>query len=93
MDIGFAIVVVIKQEEEISVVPSDVIDFDKKRQDANKEILRILEDQVEKNPQLRFGQLLINLSLDHIKFEEEPWITIQIVRALLSTRSKQEERQ
>ena len=31
-----------------------------KRKESNKELLRILSDIVEKNPDLRFGQILFN---------------------------------
>lgn len=38
-----------------------------KRQECNKELLRIFTDIVEKNPELRFGQILFNFQF--VKWE------------------------
>lgn len=63
------------------------IDFDKKRQEANKEILSVLSELIDENPEFRFGQLLQTLGLHQINFYEEPWITIQVVKALKVAKS------
>lgn len=40
------------------------------RQDANREIIEILSDMVERYPDLRFGQILVNL--DVIQYQRDP---------------------
>ena len=59
-------------------------EFDKKRQEANREIVKRITDVIEKHPEQRFIQILWGLDvissdingeiLD--RFYEEPWITL-----------------
>lgn len=41
------------------------------RQECNREIIKLLSDAVEKNPDLRFGQLLVCLDIVEGSFDEE----------------------
>lgn len=41
------------------------------RQNSNREIMKILSDAIEKNPDLRFGQLLVCLDIVEGQFKEE----------------------
>ena len=40
------------------------------RQQANQEILRSIEEMVNKHPDLRFGQILVNLGI--IQYQRDP---------------------
>jgi hypothetical protein len=62
------------------------------RQEANKELIKIISDIVEKNPDLRFGQILVALGIiegtfvDGVyctkdPFYEEPVITLERIKA------------
>lgn len=59
--------------------------YDAKRQQANREILAILTEYVEKNPSMRMIQILISLQLSRASagsfqdFNEEPWETLRRV--------------
>lgn len=63
------------------------IEFDKKRQKANREIIKKISEVVEKYPQQRFIQILFGLGIIRQnkdgeildKFYEEPWITLMIM--------------
>jgi len=39
------------------------------RQEANKKILEILSNQIDKHPDWRFGQLLVNLNIVQTDYE------------------------
>ena len=63
----------------------------KKRQEANREIVKLVSDVVDKYPDLRFGQILANLSIieydygaDKVTpkdiFYEEPVITLNRIK-------------
>ena len=41
-----------------------------RRQQANQEILRNIEEMVNKHPDLRFGQILVNLGI--IQYQRDP---------------------
>lgn len=46
------------------------------RQESNKEILKRLLQIVKEHPDLRLGQILESLNLNHIPFYEEPSMTL-----------------
>lgn len=50
------------------------------RQEANKEILSILSAMLEKNPDLRFEQLLVSVGLEWSSFYEESEDTLDIIK-------------
>ena len=62
-------------------------EFDKKRQEANRQIVKRIVDVVEKHPEQRFVQILWGLGIiksdanGQIRdtFYEEPWITLQLM--------------
>lgn len=54
-----------------------------KRRTANLEIINILHTLVENFPDLRFSQILKNISLDNISSIEESTITLEKMRKRL----------
>ena len=54
----------------------------KKRQTANLEIISLLNNIVEKHPELRFCQILTILNLDKDKFYEESVDTLKNLQKL-----------
>lgn len=50
------------------------------RQAANKQILKIIEELVDNNSQLRFCQILTILGLDNDKFMEESVDTLEAIK-------------
>ena len=57
------------------------------RQEANRAILKLLSEAVEKNPDLRFHQLLQNLGIEvpyTDQFYEESIKTLEILSAMAS---------
>lgn len=50
------------------------------RQAANKQILRIIEELVDNNSQLRFCQILTILGLDSDRFMEESVDTLEAIK-------------
>jgi hypothetical protein len=54
----------------------------KKRQTANLEIISLLNNIVEKHPELRFCQILTILNLDKDKFYEESVDTLEELKKL-----------
>jgi hypothetical protein len=50
------------------------------RQDANKQILKIIEELVDNNSQLRFCQILTILGLDDDRFMEESVDTLEAIK-------------
>lgn len=59
-------------------------EFDKKRQEANREIVKRITEVIEKHPEQRFVQILWGLGIISSnvdgeildRFYEEPWITL-----------------
>ena len=62
-------------------------EYDRKRQEANREIIKKISEIVEKYPQQRFIQILFGLNIIRQKkdgeildkFYEEPWITLMLM--------------
>ena len=50
------------------------------RQAANKQILKIIEELVDNNSQLRFCQILTILGLDNDRFMEESVDTLEAIK-------------
>lgn len=48
-----------------------------RREEENKKILEFLKDTLEKNPDLRFEQLIWILDQGEDRFYEEPWETLR----------------
>lgn len=62
-------------------------EYDSKRVEANKEIIKILSIYLEKNPQIRFNQALVNLGMYDSQgnsYYQEPWDTLEDLRYTLA---------
>ena len=58
------------------------------RQESNNEIIKILLDKIEKNPDIRFGQLLIDLNI--IPYDKQVFVE-ESVDILSNMKSKLQE--
>lgn len=62
--------------------------YDRTRETYNKMIIALLNEYLQKNPQIRFWQALLNLSEVPIDFYEEPWETYKKIKENLDKISK-----
>ena len=59
-------------------------EYDQRRLEANREILRLLSEYLEAYPSMRFTQALYNLGLaGGERYNEEPWTTLERARSTI----------